>query len=1250
MIKEITNNNNLDLEEEMFVNVELQGNNLVFTTDDGKIIDSIVAGEDVSVFQVRKKLKAIIHEVYNEKITLQIIRWADLHRYSGFSLLSSSSKIKDIIKNTEYVGALTDKGVMFGSIEYYKGMKKEGKRPILGFEAYTESINGSKSAYPLVLLAINEKGFKNLVQLSSKSYVHHFDNPQLSYDLLRKHSDGVLALSGGLDGEVGKALMKGDFEEATKVALELSSIFGKDNFYLEMQRHGILHEDRANLMLMKLSKQLQLKMVATVNSRFTNSDDVDEHEILLCLNEGTTLDDQNRFMLEGEGYHIHTADEIEELFFDLPHLIDNTLEIAQKCNVELDLNQVYLPHFKVPIPFKDESSYFEYLCWRGFEERFKDTDAFTSKEYKERLQFEIDTINNMKFPGYFLIVWDFMDFARKNKILTGPGRGSACGSLVAYTLFITEVDPIPYGLLFERFLNPDRISMPDIDLDFEDTRREEVIDYVKEKYGEDAVSRIITFGTLSARSVVRDVTRVMGKGYSVGDKIAKAIPAVPKMTLDKAMVESVEFRKLYENDSEVREIVDKARKLEGLPRNISSHACGVIIAPSAVTDYIPQILIENDKTGMIESTTQVTMSECEEMGLLKMDFLGLRTMGVVSRALKDINKRRRKENKPDLDFLSIPIDDVKVYDFISKGNTEGVFQLESGGMTSFMKELFQDAHQYLSIQSQKELKKVGRQLFERTIAGISLYRPGPIDEIPNYINNMLNPEYITYDTPQLENILKTTYGIIVYQEQVMFIVRELAGFSKGQADTIRKAMGKKKAEILDEYEKYFIYGSEKYNIKGCIANNIPEEVAQSLWGKMKKFGEYAFNKSHAGGYAEIAVRTAWLAYYYPVEYMTATLNSIITKSERIKMYLSVCRKKGIEVLPPDINKSQESFTVEGNAIRFGLMGIKNMGKVSQNVIKERSSVDGMFKSFQDFAERMAINFKVDKRMLQALIYSGALDSYYGTRNAKLSIIEKILESASIEKKNNQLGQLDIFSMTEELAEFKKIPTPDIPEFNKKDKLEKEKEFAGFYVTEHPLDDYVEHFEREGVYEIGFLQPNEDELAEAGQEYSLANNYNFDGETVKIAGIIKDLKIFYTKKDQKPLYVFQVEDKSGEMKAVIFADRIELNQDKLVNGKVVIVQGQIKQDDFGVQIMVRNIFDIEQLAQEEKPKAIWVKTNRQDQFNQILKVAKQHPGNLPIFVRYNNQSYNLNETMELNLSSFSALQGLFGENVKITYNS
>ncbi|WCK56967.1 DNA polymerase III subunit alpha (plasmid) [Aneurinibacillus sp. Ricciae_BoGa-3] len=1030
---EIKNGSEVVLEKGSFLDVMLEDTHqqpLLTFSSNGTKLDTVEAGEALNLFQRRQKLKAIVKEITETGMSVEIVRWADIHRKSGFSLLKASSHIKDIVEKTEHVGALTDEGVMFGAVTYYKKMKEADKKAIVGFEAFTESIDGAQEAHHLLLLAMNAQGFKNLTKLTTMGYEHVFESPQVSYEMLERYAEGVIATSSYLDGEIAKCLLNGDYESAKRVALKLSSIFGKENFYIEIQRHGVQDELTLNMQLIRLARELNLKIVGAVESHYTNKEDELAHQALLCLQTGTTMDDNDRLMLPGEGYHIHTAEEMEELFSDIPEALDTTLEIAEKCNLVIDLDTVYMPHFPVPAPYKDEAAYFEYLCWKGFDERFEGTEKQSSAEYRERLEFEIDTIKSMGFPGYFLIVWDFVDYAKRHGILVGPGRGSACGSLVAYALYITEVDPIEYDLLFERFLNPERISMPDIDLDFDDRRREEVIDYVKEKFGAHAVSRIITFGTLAARAVIRDMTRVLDKPYSLGDKIAKSIPQAPKMTLQKAFKESVEFSKIYEHDHEAKEIIDMAMKLEGLPRNISQHACGVIIAPSAVSDYIPQILIENEDTGLKEPTTQITMAECEELGLLKMDFLGLRTMGVVGRCLADVNKRRAKEGKEPINFLNIPTDDLQVYDFISKGNTEGVFQLESPGMTSFMKELFQDANKYLSLKSKEQLKEMGRQMFERLIAGISLYRPGPIDEIPHYIENMLNPQYITYETPQLENILKRTYGVIVYQEEVMFIVRELAGFTKGQADTIRKAMGKKKKEILNEYEAYFIHGSQKKGIVGCIANGIPEETAKSIWAKMKKFAEYAFNKSHAGGYAEISIRTGWLAFYYPVEYMTATLNSFITKADKIKLYLSVCKKKGIEVLSPDVNKSREVFTVDGDAIRFGLMGIKNMGKVSTDVIAERDA-RGTFKDFQDFAERMAKHFKVDKRMLEALVYSGAVDDFEGTRKAKLSVLPEILDSASIEKKNYQSGQLDLFSLSDDFAEFKHIAIPEVAEFDKK---------------------------------------------------------------------------------------------------------------------------------------------------------------------------------------------------------------------------
>lgn len=1252
---------------------------------EGQEVGTFELGSILSAFDRRKTQVAVIKEVREGEFLIQVVRFVDLHRHSGYSLLDGGTNIGDMVKKTEYAGAITDHGVMYGTLEYYKQMKKAGKKPILGFEAYTETIDGKKESHHLLLLAKNKEGYANLTKLSSVGFENFYYKPQLSYDMLRKHSNGVIASSACLGGEISQALINGNYEEAKRVAIEMISIFGKEDFYIEIQRHGIGIEDIVNPQLIQIARELDLKIIATTDSHYTNKGDTREHEILLCIGTGKTMDDEKRFKFSGTGYHIHTPEEVEELFSDIPEALDNTIEIAEKCTLELDLGKIYMPHFTVPVPFADETAYFKFKAWEGFDERFTGTPMHSNPEYRERLQFEIDTIVNMGFPGYFLIVWDFIDFSKKNGILVGPGRGSACGSLVSYALSITQIDPIPYGLLFERFLNPDRVSMPDIDLDFDDVRREEVINYVKGKYGVNAVSRIITFGTLSAKAVVRDVTRVLSKPYSLGDKISKSIPAVPKMTLKKALIESIEFKTMYESDSEVKEIVDTAMKLEGLPRNISQHACGVIIAPSAVSDYIPQILIENEATGEKEPTTQFTMSECEEMGLLKMDFLGLRTMGVVSRALRDINPKRIKQGLDPIEFLDIPTNDVRVYDFIAKGNTEGVFQLESGGMTSFMKELFQDVqntsiemfdnlvdkksaidskvifNKSLSLEAElskigskgseviKKLQDFGRQLFERAIAGISLYRPGPIDEIPNYINNMLHPDYIQYETPELEPLLNNTYGIIVYQEQCMFIVRELAGFTKGMADSVRKAMSKKKEDMLAELGQQFIYGEVDKDgnviIDGCIKRGISEEIAIHIWEKMKKFGQYAFNKSHAGGYAEIALRTGWLAYYYPTEYMCATLNSFITKADRIKMYMSVCKKKSIQILPPDVNHSREVFTVDGESIRFGLMGIKNMGKISKSVILERD-IRGEFDNFQDFAERMAKNYKVDKRLLEALIYSSAVDSFKGTRRAKLSVLDKILDSASIEKKNFISGQIDLFSLYEEFAKYKEIEIPEMEEFDKKLKLDKEKEFAGFYVTEHPLDDYTDYFAKEGVNEIGFLQGNDDEIED--EEDSESSSYNHDGEVVKIAGIIKDLKIFYTKKDQKPLYVFQVEDKTGEMKAVIFSNKIELNQDKLVEGKVVIVQGQLKQDDFGVQIIVRNIYDIEAVAKSEKPKAVWVKATKQEQIKELNAIVNNNRGSLPVYIRFEEKNYKTNNQLELNFATFSKLQEVFGTNVKVVY--
>ena len=1105
-------------------------------------------------------------------IEVEMIRHANLHSHSGYSFLDGASKVDDIVANAGYAASITDHGWMPSAVELFKKSTKAGKKPIFGFEAYTETIEGKKESCHLVLLAKDDEGYKNLTKLTSFGYENFYNKPHLSYEMLREYGKGLIATSACTGGEIPNLLMKGDVVKAKEVINEMISIFGKDDFYLEIQRHGIEGEEELNNQLVELAKEYGLKLVAAVDSHYNNKEDAYVQEVLLCIGTQKPMTDEKHFKFNGEGYFIHTDDEFEARFSDLPEAIDSTIEIAAKCNVELDLKTLYMPEFEVPAPFKNADSYMEHLAWEGFDDRFEGTSMHSDPEYKERLTFELETIKKMGFPSYFLIVWDFVNFAKNRGILVGPGRGSACGSLAAYCLKITELNPITYGLLFERFLNPDRISMPDIDLDFEDIRREEVIEYVKEKYGANAVSRIITVGTLAAKAAVKDVARALGHPYSVGDSISKAIPAIPKITLSKALNDSVELAKMYKEDATVKEVIDIAKKLEGLPRNKSVHACGIIIAKSAVNNYIPQTVAEDEETGIKHFVTQFTMGECEEMGLLKMDFLGLRNMGVISRALIDINKKRRKAGLPELTYNNIPINEVEVYNYISKGNTEGVFQLESAGMTGFFKNLFQDASSYIAL-SESEKEAIGAQLFERAIAGISLYRPGPMDEIPSYLANMNNPTHIRYDHERLTTILKNTYGVIVYQEQVIFIVRELAGFTKGQADTIRKAMGKKKTDIIDEYEEYFIHGSAKYdekhpkkalNISGCVNNGIPQAVAELIWSKMKKFGEYAFNKSHAAGYADIAVKTAWLAYHYPVEYMCAILNSIITKSDRLRLYMAACKKKGININQPDVNTSQENFCVDEDNIRFGLMGIRNLGKVASNIVEERNA-HCEFEDFQDFAERMALNFKVDKKILEALVYSSAVDTFEGTRRAKLEVLEQLKDEAIRQKKVVESGQMTLFEMSDELAEIRKIKTPDYDEFESSYKLKKEKEFAGFYVTEHPLDKFPKILKRDDIIQIGTLVSTEEEEIEEGVTLALSSLYK--SSPVKVFGILKEVKTLYSKKSAKPFVKMVIEDKTAEIGCIAYNNCLSEYEEAFKDDNIVALLGKFEVGDFGPQIII-----------------------------------------------------------------------------------
>lgn len=814
--------------------------------------DGEVIGEVIYSAQIAKEIFGSQRQHYKaflkENGDLELLKAVSIHTHTGYSLLDGAIRIDDLVSAVPYACAITDHGNMFGTLDFYKKMKAAGKKPILGMEAYTDNMdNDSNANHHLIILAKDEKGFKNLIKLSSEGFKRkHHGRAHLNWSMLEKYHDGLIVTSACIGGEIPKLLLRKNWDKAVELAKKFQGLWG-DDFYLEIQNHGLEEEKELNPLIEKLGKELNIKLVAGADSHYMNASDKEMHEVLLCIGTKRTMSDKKRFVFHGDGYHFYSETEFEQRFAAWPEALDSTIEIAEKCNVNLKLNDFHMPKFKVPNGFKSEDEYFIHLARQGFLERFGGSEK-DNEEYRERLEFEIETILKMGFPGYFLIVSDFVSYAKNNGIPVGPGRGSACGSLVAYCLHITELDPIPLGLLFERFLNPDRVTMPDVDIDFADEKRECVIDYVKEKYGKNSVSKIVTFGTLAARAAISDVGRVLEIPVSEVKTVTKTIPQTPGMTIAKALEENCEFKSMYDSSKKLKKMIDIAQRLEGLPRNSSIHACGLLITPSDVSNYIPQMIIENDN-GVPEITTQYNMVECEEMGCLKMDFLGLRTMSVIDNTLYLVNQKRRANHMDSLTYKDIPVDEIETYKFIADGNTAGVFQLESAGMTKFMKELFQDVRYSLNLTGKNRETK-GNELFERLIAGIALYRPGPLEEIPNYIHNMLHPEDVHYDTEKMKPILSNTYGILIYQEQVIFAVRELAGFTKGQADEIRRAMGKKKEYIVNEYESRFIYGTEEedkankkqYHIKGCVANGISEYEANIIWQKMKKFAKYAFNK------------------------------------------------------------------------------------------------------------------------------------------------------------------------------------------------------------------------------------------------------------------------------------------------------------------------------------------------------------------------------------------------------------------------
>lgn len=1241
-----------------YLSVKCKSDSIIFEKGKNQIVE--IKTDKYKQYQ-KRNLKAVITNKDNDRYTVKILYFADIHRHSGYSLLDGAAKINDIVSATDYVGALTDHGNMFGFLEYYKKMKEANKQPIIGFEAYTETMYGDKNSNHLLLLAKDEVGFKNLIKLTSLAYENFYNKPHVSYEMLDRYNEGIIATSACLSGEIPRLLSLNDYEKAKKVAMRLKNIFN-DDFYLEIQNHNIGEiEENVNKQLIKLSKELDIKLVAATDSHYIEKEDKEVHDIILCLQTKKTLSDPNRLRFDGDGYHIYTAEEMEKRFKGIEEAIDNTLEIAEKCQgLEIELNKINMPVFEVPKGMTDDD-FFERLAWEGFDKRYRGKPEHKDEVYRKRLEYEIKVIKQMGFSSYFLIVWDFINYAKNKNIMVGPGRGSAVGSLVAFCLNITDLNPIPYGLLFERFLNPERVSMPDIDIDFCYEKRDEVIDYVKKKYGQQSVSKIVTFGTMAARSAIRDIVRVKDKPYVLGDKIAKTIPMEVGMTLSKALAEISEFKEMYHNDKEVKEIIDIALKIEGLQRHASQHACGVIIAPGSVDNFIPEMMLGNEQKEK-EKTSQVTMTEVEELGLLKMDFLGLRTMTVIDKTIKSIESTTGLKIK----HLNIPIFDPYVYKDISKGKTFGIFQIESVGMRGFMSELYSDVSKKIRALEKKynvkgyynpkvaedgnskkfieEMTDFGKELFERMIAGVSLYRPGPMDYIPNYIQGMKKPNKVIYDTPLLEPILKATYGQIVYQEQVMQIVQTLAGYDLGRADLVRRAMGKKKAEIMKAEKEIFINGKRNLDgtmdVKGCVGNGISKDVAEKIWGKMEDFCKYAFNKSHSAAYSYITLMTAWLKFYYPVDFMTSILNSFINKADKLKAYLAICKEMKIKVLSPNVNKSEEEFSKSGKNIVFGFKGIRNITKVGEGIIRERKS-RGNFKSYQDFVERMAMYERIDKKILYGLIFSGALDSFSCSRKAKIEIVPQMLKYAKTTKEKKVAGQIDIFDLIKDLGKLKNIEILDENEFDKRFKLDKEKEYAGFYVTEHPMDEYIKYLSGNNITEISYLISD----VEDGEGESIAGYLS--GDRVKIAGIINNVKIFYTKKDGKPIYAFSIEDRTGEINGVCFSNKLEQNKDKLIEGKIVIIDGEYKNDERGKQIILQSIVDIESLHKKniETPKRILIKAKEKSQIDDLKKIINSNKGDVPVYVCLDNKKYKSTNNVIYDLALISKLKNLFGNDVK-----
>ena len=1076
--------------------------------------------------------------------------FAHLHVHTEYSLLDGSNKIKECVARVKELGmdsvAITDHGVMFGVIDFYRAAKAEGIKPILGCEVYVApgsrfdkepGVRGEDRYYHLVLLAENDQGYHNLMKIVSRGFTEgYYYKPRVDMEVLREFHEGIIALSACLAGDVQKNVLRGMYEEGKAAALRYQEIFGEGNFFLELQDHGMQEQKQVNQSLLRMSQETRIPLVATNDVHYTYAEDEKPHDMLLCIQTGKKLADEDRMRYEGGQYYIKSEEEMKGLFPYALEALENTQKIADRCNVEIEFGVTKLPKYDVPEGYTSWE-YLNKLCYEGLKKRYPDGDD----SLKERLEYELSVIKSMGYVDYFLIVWDFIKYAKDHGIMVGPGRGSAAGSIVSYCLEITSIDPIKYQLLFERFLNPERVSMPDIDVDFCFERRQEVIDYVVRKYGSDRVVQIVTFGTMAARGVIRDVGRVMDLPYAFVDSIAKMVPTELNMTLDRALTMNQELKKLYQEDAQVQELIDMSRRLEGLPRHTSMHAAGVVISQKSVDEYVPLSLGSDGSV-----TTQFTMTTLEELGLLKMDFLGLRTLTVI----QDAAKLAEKSSGKAIDMGAIDYNDKKVLDSIGSGKTEGVFQLESGGMKNFMKEL-------------------KPQNLEDIIAGISLYRPGPMDFIPQYIKGKTHPEEITYDCPQLEPILEPTYGCIVYQEQVMQIVRDLAGYTLGRSDLLRRAMSKKKGDVMQKERQNFVYGNKEEGVPGCIANGIDEKTANKIYDEMIDFAKYAFNKSHAAAYAVVAYQTAWLKYYYPVEFMAALMTSVIDNPGKVSEYIYTCKQMGIAVLPPDINKGEGNFSVDNGNIRYGLAAIKSIGKPVIHAILEERKTRGPFKTLKDFIERLSSR-EVNKRTIESFIKSGAFDSLGGTRKQFMMVYVKILDQVNQERKYSMTGQMSLFDMVsdEQKSEFD-IPLPDVGEYEKETKLAFEKEVVGVYLTGHPLEDYAEKWKKNISKTTLDFQVDE--------ETGHAKVY--DGAKEIVGGMISAKTIKYTK-NNKTMAFITLEDLVGSVEVVIFPKDYERNQQYLTEENKVFIKGRVsEEDDAPSKLICETVIPFAQTKQE-----------------------------------------------------------------------